>query len=246
MLVPSRACENSGLTLPRLLGLDTRQIQAVARGAGRNHSMALRLWRTGYFEARLLACLVDDPEMVTERQLERWARDLDSWAICDGACQDLFSKTRFAWGKAFEWSRRPEAFVKRASFALVAKLAVHDRTAPDSKFIRFLGVIEREADDPRKYREKGRQLGAARDRKAKPLPELGRPQGGGPIHRQATPSARWIASDALRELRSNAVQQRCGPGIEVRRLRSHPDLYHLRWDAIARSSLIRRAWIDSL
>ncbi len=197
-----------GIDSARLLGLDTRQVQAVARGAGRNHSMALRLWRTGYFEARLLACLVDDPEMVTERQLERWARDLDSWAICDGACQDLFSKTRFAWGKAFEWSRRPEAFVKRASFALVAKLAVHDRTAPDSKFIRFLGVIEREADDPRKYVKKGvnwalREIGKRnRSLNSAALKAAAR------IHRQATPSARWIASDALRELRSNAVQRR--------------------------------------
>jgi 3-methyladenine DNA glycosylase AlkD len=155
-----------------------------------------------------LASLIDDPQRVTERQLERWARDFDSWAICDGVCQDLFSKTRYAWVKALEWSKRPEVYVKRASFALVAKLAVHDRRASNARFIRFLRVIERESDDSRDYVRKGVNWALREIGKRNQFLNSRAVHSAERIRLRGTSAARWVASDALRELRSEAVQRR--------------------------------------
>lgn len=180
----------------------------IARRLGTDHDLALKLWRTDVFEARVLAAMIDDPDEVTEDQMDRWARDFDSWAICDGACIHLFRDTRFAYAKAFEWAAREEEFVKRAGFALMASMTVKDKREGDAVFVKFLRVIERNAEDDRVYVKKAvnwalRQIGKRNLRlNAKAIEVSER------IGRRDSKSARWIASDALRELRDVKVQRR--------------------------------------
>ena len=197
-----------GIVSEKVLGISVPELRRTARRLGRNHELADQLWRSGVFEARLIAAMIDDPNRVTISQMERWARDFDSWAIVDGCCQDLFVRTSYAWNKAFEWSARSKEYVKRAGFALVAKLAVHDRTAADTEFNRFLQVIEREAHDERPYVRKAvnwalREIGKRNETlRNRAIATAAR------VHRQGTSAARWIASDALRELRSDEVRRR--------------------------------------
>jgi 3-methyladenine DNA glycosylase AlkD len=197
-----------GITSRRMVGVGTVELRRLARELGPDHGLARQLWDSGIFEARLLACLVDEPDRVTEPQLERCVGQLDSWALCDGWCQDLVAKTRFAWAKAFDWSGRTEEFARRAAFAVLAKLAVHDRSAPDARFLRFLRVIERASSDERPYVRKAvnwalRQIGKRNAPLRRAAIATARR-----IRRQGSSPARWIASDALRELRSEAVRRR--------------------------------------
>jgi 3-methyladenine DNA glycosylase AlkD len=197
-----------GIRGKEILGVRTPDLVALAKNLGKNHALALSLWRTGVYEARHLAVLVDDPQKVTEAQMERWAKDFDSWAICDGACLHLFDRTRFAYQKATEWSSREEEFVKRAGFALMAVLAVHDKEAPDSVFTGWLPVIQRECTDDRAYVRKAvnwalRQIGKRNMRLNKAAISAAVK-----VSRVDSKAARWIASDALRELRSDAVRRR--------------------------------------
>jgi 3-methyladenine DNA glycosylase AlkD len=180
----------------------------MAKQIGRNHLLAQRLWNSGVHEARILAGMIDLPEEVTEKQMEKWARDFDSWDVCDQVCSNLFDKTKFAHKKAIIWSKRREEFVKRAGFVLMATLAVHDKESGDKQFLKFLPIIKREARDERNFVKKAvnwalRQIGKrnlALNRMAiKTAKEI---QG---IDSKA---AKWIASDAIRELTSEAVQKR--------------------------------------
>ena len=163
---------------------------------------------SGVHDARLLATLVDDSTQVTRRQMERWAKDFNSWALCDAACGCLFDKTPFAWGKAVEWTGRDAEYVKRAGFVLMATLAVHDKKAPDASFERFLPYLIEHATDERNFVKKGvnwalRQIGK-RDRRLNKLAI----QTAKEIHKLDSSPARWIASDALRELTSEKVRKR--------------------------------------
>lgn len=180
----------------------------MAKEIGKNHGLALELWETDVHEARLLACFIDDPKQVTEEQMERWATDFDSWDVVDQACGNLFDRTRYAYRKATEWSTRSETFVKRASFSLMAYLAVHDKKASDDKFEVFLPIIARESEDTRNYVKKAvnwalRQIGK-RNRHLNELAiETARQ-----IGEMKSSTARWVAADALRELTSEKIQQR--------------------------------------
>jgi 3-methyladenine DNA glycosylase AlkD len=201
-----------GISPENALGIPMPELRKMGRQIGRDHALALRLWSSGIHEARILACLVDDPEQVTEEQMESWARGFDSWDVCDQCCMNLFDRTGFAYRKAAEWSARKEEFVKRAGFALMASLSVHDRKAGDRKFEKFLPIIKREAHDERNFVRKAvnwalRQIGKRNpnlNRKAIKLSE-------GMLETDSR-SARWIARDALRELRSSAVQDRLKGG----------------------------------
>ncbi len=166
------------------------------------------MWRTGIHDARLLATLIDDLAEVTQAQMERWAKDFNSWAVCDAACGCLFDKTPCAWSKAIEWTRRDEEYVKRAGFVLMAALAVHDKKAPDECFERFLPYIKQQANDDRNFVRKGvnwalRQIGKRNRRLNKLAIQTARE-----IRVLNTKAARWIAADALRELTSENVQAR--------------------------------------
>ena len=142
-------------------------LRGLARQIGRDHPLALELWASGVHEARILAALVDDPRLVTEEQMESWVADLDSWDVCDQLCGNLFDKTPFAYGKAAEWSSRPETFVKRAGFVLMTQLAVHDKAATDESFRDFLDAGGPGGRRRAQLREEGGELGAPPDRQAK-------------------------------------------------------------------------------
>jgi 3-methyladenine DNA glycosylase AlkD len=197
-----------GIRSERAYGLSAATLRALAREIGRDHALAARLWAARAHEARLLAAFVEEPDRVTSAQMDRWAKDFDNWAICDGCCLHLFVRTRFARAKVREWSRRPEEFVKRAAFALVAVLTVHDETATDAFFRRCLALVEREAWDERNGVKKAVNWALRQIGKQSPSLNAAAIRSAEVIRRQATPSARWIASDALRELRSAAVQRR--------------------------------------
>ena len=198
-----------GIATERALGASSiPYLRWLAKRLGKDHRLAAGLWASGIHEARILAGLVDDPAQVTEEQMESWAAEFDSWDIVDGVCGSLFDRTPLAYRKALEWSSRREEFVKRAAFTLMAMLAVHDKTAPDTTFEAFLPIIEREAGDPRNYVRKAvnwalRQIGKRnRALNAKAIAAAERIQASG------VRSAKWVSSDALRELRSSAVQAR--------------------------------------
>jgi len=197
-----------GVNVPKAHGISQPVLHALARSIGKNHKLAEQLWLSGIHEARILATLIGEAEKVTAGQMERWARKFDSWDVVDAACCYLYAGAAPAWRQVEAWSRRREEFVKRAAFSLVAYLSYKDKQASDARFERFLRVIEREARDGRNFVRKAvnwalRNIGKRNlrlNRSAIRAAER--------IRRQDSRSARWIAADALRELRSEAVQRR--------------------------------------
>jgi len=143
-----------GIPSDNALGVSVADIRLLAKRLGRNHELAAALWETGVYEARMLTSFVDEPARVTPAQMDRWCRDFDSWAICDTLCFHLFDRTPFAWKKARQWSASPREFVKRAGFALMASLVVHDKAAPGPRFLAFLPLIEQGAHDGRNFVKK--------------------------------------------------------------------------------------------
>ncbi len=172
------------------------------------HNLALELWDSGIHEARILAGLMDEPSMVTGKQMEKWVKDFDSWDVCDQVCMNLFDKTEFAWGAPFEWSKRKEEFVKRAGFALMAALAFHDKKANDDDFLKFFPVIKREATDERNFVRKAvnwalRQTGKRNKNLCYSALKVAREiQKENPDNK----TARWIAGDAIRELENIRIK----------------------------------------
>ncbi len=197
-----------GIETRSALGLSVSFLRGVARKIGRNHELALRLWSSGIREARILAAMVDDPKLVTPRQMEDWAGGFDSWDVCDECCSILFDKTPIAYEKALEWSRRKPEFEKRAGFVLMASLAVHDKKAADEKFLSFLPAIRAGSTDERNFVKKAvnwalRQIGKRNRRLNREAMKVATE-----IQGTDSKSARWIASDALRELTSAAIKKR--------------------------------------
>ncbi len=200
--------EKFGISTAHAYGVDIPELRRLARNIGPHHQMASELWRSRMHEAMILAAYIDDPVKVSERQMEDWVKDFDSWDVCDQVCGNLFDKTDFAHKKAIEWSYRKEEYVKRAGFVLMASLAVHDKKAGFASFEKFFPHIVRECRDDRNYVKKAvnwalRQIGKRSltlNRKAMLVAEE--------IGKIDSPSAKWIASNALWELRSEAVQKR--------------------------------------
>jgi 3-methyladenine DNA glycosylase AlkD len=189
-----------GINVDRALGIKVTDLRKLARGIEKNHDLAIQLWESGIHEARLLATMIDQPSEVTEKQMENWAADLDSWDMVDQVCNNLFRKTPFAHIKVVDWAARDEEFVKRAGFAMMAVLAVHDRNSGDNVFQKYLDLIERESSDGRNFVKKAvnwalRQIGKRNPALwEKAIVTAGR------IADQDTTNARWIAADARREL----------------------------------------------
>ena len=195
-------------TKDKVYGVSIPNLRKLAKEAGKNHSLAQQLWESGSRESRILAGMIDDPKIVPEEQIDRWVEDFDNWEVCDQCCMNLFEKTEFAYQKCFQWSSRDEEFVKRAGFVLMARLAVSDKKAGDRDFEQFLPVIKREAHDNRNYVRKAinwalRQIG----KRNLSLNEKAIEVAMG-IRESDSKSARWVASDAIRELTSQAVQER--------------------------------------
>lgn len=197
-----------GIETSRAFGVSVPQLRDLAKKTGRSHELAQQLWKTGIHEARILAGMIDNPEEVTEDQMEKWAKEFDSWDVVDGTCGNLFDKTPFAVRKAHEWSIRPEEYVKRAGFVLIAELAVHGRKVADKTFLEFLPAIVRESSDERNFVKKAvnwalRQIGKRNMALNKAAIRTGKT-----IQKLDSRPAKWIAADALRELKSPQVQAR--------------------------------------
>ena len=143
-----------GIQSDKAFGVSVSNIQTLAKRLGRSHALAGALWKTGWYEARLLASYVDEPDRVTAAQMDRWCRDFDNWGVCDTVCFVLFDRTPHAWSKVEQWSRRREEFMKRAAFALLWGLTVHDKSAGDDAFRRGLVLVEDCADDERHFVKK--------------------------------------------------------------------------------------------
>ena len=196
------------IVAPKVFGVSVTALKDISKRTGRDHNLALALWSTGWYEARMLTAFVDEPSKVSPAQMDRWAKDFDNWAICDALCFHLFDKTPHAWKKIHQWSTRREEFVKRAAFALLWALSVHDKVSSDAVFLRALPLVERGASDERHFVKKGvnmalraigkrsRKLNVASIALARRLAE------------SENPATRWIGKDALRELASPALARR--------------------------------------
>ena len=197
-----------GMTIEKRLGVSVPDMRRLAKELGKDHKLALNLWRTGVVEARIVAGMVGDPDKLTEEQMEEWVKDINSWDVCDQVCMNLFERNRLAWKKIVDWSEREEEFVRRTAFSLIACLAWHDKKASDEKFIGLLPVITRAATDERNFVKQAvnwalRNIG----KRNLNLNEAAINTARG-IQRLDSKAARWIAADAIRELESEAVQIR--------------------------------------
>jgi 3-methyladenine DNA glycosylase AlkD len=197
-----------GINQHNNLGISIYLLRPLAKEIGINHALSLKLWNSTLHDARLLACFIDDPQQITSEQMDAWAEDFDSWDICDQACTSLFDLSPLAYKKVFQWADKEKEFVKRAAFCLIAGLAVHDKTATDQDFERFLSLCIRHSNDERNYVKKAvnwalRNIGKRNlslNKKALKTAEE--------IKNIDSKSARWIAADAIRELTSQKVRQR--------------------------------------
>ncbi len=197
-----------GIRAKKVFGVSKPALDEIARKIGKNHALGSKLWRTGIHDARILGMLISEVKKVTPGQMERWVRDFDNWDVCDGTCCHLFVDAEGAWDKAFEWSTRKKEFEKRAGFALAAYLAIHDKDAADAEFGKFLKVIEREAWDERNFVRKAVNWALRNIGKRKMALNQAAIACAERIRKQKHSAARWIAADALRELKSDAVQKR--------------------------------------
>lgn len=197
-----------GIRAKKVFGVSKPKLDALAKKIGKNHALGLELWSTGIQDAKILAGLISEPRKVTGAQMELWVRDFDNWDSCDGTCCHLFVFADAAWEKAFAWTKRKDEFQKRGGFALAAYLAYRDNTTADSKYLKFLKVIEREAGDERNFVRKAVNW-ALRNIGKRNL-ELNRAAIATAKRLRGTElrAARWIAADALRELQGEAVQTR--------------------------------------
>lgn len=210
-----------GIKTDDAFGVSVYVLRKIADRIGTDHELAGELWATGNHEARLLACFIDDPKLVTAAQCEAWAKDFDSWDVCDQATTSLFDLTAHGWSKAAQWAERDEEWVKRGGFALMAGLAVHDKKARDEAFLKLFPLIERGAFDDRNFVKKAvnwalRNIGkrnptlnAAAISLAEKLQKQANERAGGPRGGDACArAARWVATDALKELSSEKIQAR--------------------------------------
>src|SRR5688572_6178198 len=197
-----------GIVAPKVYGVSVSMIQQLGKRLGKDHELAGQLWETGWYEARMLAAFVDEPERVTAAQMDRWARDFDKCAVCDHLCFHLFDRTPHAWGRIEAWSSRHEEFVKRAAFALLASVALHDKRAPDAPFMRSLHLIEAAATDERNFVKKGvswglRSVGRRNQALNEAAVDLARR-----LAESTEAAPRWVGKDTLRDITRPMVQRR--------------------------------------
>lgn len=197
-----------GIKPEKNYGVCTPILFDLAKSVKNNHELALQLWESGIRDARLVSCFMDNPDMVTEDQMDDWVEDFNSWDVCDGCCLHLFSWSKHGHKKAREWSKRKEEYVKRAGYVMMATLAVHDKAASDDKFRAYFPLIVKGATDERNYVKKAvnwalRQIGKRNLALNKDAIALAKE-----IRRMDSKSAKWVAADALRELTNKKTQDR--------------------------------------
>lgn len=189
-------------------GVSMANLKLLAKQLGRNHELAAALWDTGWYEARMLAALIDEPTLVTAAQMERWCRAFDNWGICDTVCFALFDRTSHAWDKVAQWARRRDEFVKRAAFALLWGLTVHDKHADDEPFVQGLALVERAAVDERHFVKKAVNMALRAIGKRNPTLHAAAVEVAERLAESPETAPRWVGKDALRELASPAVTRR--------------------------------------
>lgn len=190
-----------GINPKNTLGISIPTLRQLSKKIGKNHDLAVKLWDTGIHEARILAGFIADPKKMTEGQMDKWVSEFDSWDVCDQVCSSLFDKTSFAWKKIKSWVADEREFVRRAGFVMMAVLAVHDKKAKDEDFLRLFPLIKKYAQDERNFVKKAvnwalRQIGKRNNNLADKAIKLGEE-----IFATQSKSAKWIASDAVRELK---------------------------------------------
>lgn len=189
-----------GINPKYALGVRIPLLRNLAKKIDKNHNLAQKLWKTRIHEARILASMIDETEKVGEKQMNAWVKEFNSWDLCDQCCMNLFDKMPVAWKKAAEWAKKEEEFVRRAGFALMAALAFHNKKAEDKNFIRFFPAIKKHSIDERNFVRKAvnwalRQIGKRNNNLQKKAISLAKE-----IQKINSKSAKWIASDAIREL----------------------------------------------
>jgi 3-methyladenine DNA glycosylase AlkD len=190
-----------GIATEHAYGVTVSELRGLARELGRDHDLAAASWATGVHEARILASLVDDARLVDDAQFEAWAAGFDSWDLCDQVCQNLFRHATPAWAKAVEWTSRPELFVKRAGFSLMAGLAVADEGSDDERFAALLGPVAEAADDDRPLVRKGASWALRAIGKRSPALRAQAVDVAETLRGREGRGARWVGGDVLRELR---------------------------------------------
>ena len=181
-------------------GVAVRDIKALGKILGKNQALAVDLWATGVYEARMLVSFVADPAQLTQAQMDRWCRDFDNWAICDAMCFNLFDRSPHAWTMVDKWSKRRAEFEKRTAFALLWSLSVHDKSAADERFIEGLGLIEREATDERNFVKKAVNMALRATGKRNRALRAAAVAVARRLAGSDDATARWVGKDALREL----------------------------------------------
>ena len=204
----AKGMESYGITNMKVLGVKVPDLRKIARELGKNHELAMKLWAENIRETRIIASIVDEPELVTEEQMDCWAEEFTNWEVCDQCCMNLFEKTPYAYKKCYEWSSSDGEFVKRAGFVMMARMAVSDKKADNDCFIPFFAIIRKEAHDKRNMVKKAinwalRQIGKRNLTLNKLAIETAEE-----IKAMDSPASRWVASDAIRELAGEAVQER--------------------------------------
>jgi 3-methyladenine DNA glycosylase AlkD len=189
-----------GIVAKHVYGVSVGDLRGLAKTLGKSHDLAAALWKTQVYEARMLAAFVDEPARVTSAQMDRWSRGFDNWAICDHCCFHLFDKTPHAWEKINAWTRRDDEFVKRAGFALLASVALHDKTAPDAPFLKALKPIARESTDDRNFVKKGVSWALRGIGHRNPALKAAAIAVARDLAASEDRTARWIGKDAARDL----------------------------------------------
>lgn len=197
-----------GITAKKAYGVSTPVLRKIAKDIGKNHELAQELWKTEIYEARKIACMIEDPRKVTEKQMDKWVNDFDSWGICDTCCGDLFDKTDIVYKKVNQWVKSKKEFVRRAGFATIAWFAVHDKKTSDGDLEKFFTLIKKYSTDERNFVKKAvnwalRQIGKRNLKLNREAVKVAKE-----IKEMDSKSAKWIANDAIRELTSKEVKKR--------------------------------------
>lgn len=192
--------ERYGIVVKKAWGVPMAKIQAVAKTIGTDHALALKLWDTGWYEARLLASMIDDVDQVTPAQMEAWCKDFDNWGVVDTVCFKLFDRSPHAFAKIEKWSKSRDEWVKRAGVVLLACVALHDKTAPDEKFLKLMPLLAKASEDERNFVKKGaswalRALGGKKSPKLRAAARTLALE----LSVSENAAARWVGKDALRE-----------------------------------------------
>lgn len=197
-----------GINVEKAFGISVTKLRSIAKKIGKDHQLAIQLWNSEIHEARILASMVDDPNLVTKSQMNNWVKDFNSWDLCDQVCSNLFCKTSYAEDKIFEWSKSKKEFIRRAAFSLIACLAVRDKKRRDEEFLIFFDLIKEYSTDERNFVKKAvnwslRQIGKrSLFLNAKSI-DLAKE-----IHELSSTSAKWISKDAIRELTNQDTLKR--------------------------------------